>query len=330
MKVKMSDYAMDRLFDAVTRKGVVCVGLDTAPDYVPEAARTGASDAEAVLRYNEAVIDATIDVCACYKVQIAYYEAMGRAGLEVYSKTLATIRKLGGIAVADIKRGDIADTAALYAKAHFSGDFEADIVTLNPYMGMDSIEPWFEAALRLKKGAFVLLRTSNKGFADFEGQKIAVAQPPASQLPDTSHRAAGCRVYDLVGEKLLELAERAAGTNSYGIFGAVAGAEAKTGQERAEARRLRSVYKKLFFLIPGYGAQGGGGEEAALLLNRHGGGLNGGVVNASRSILKAWVSTPDAQNATLESAAQCARKAVIAMRDSIAACSPLSPLPKKI
>ncbi|MDR0526568.1 MAG: orotidine-5'-phosphate decarboxylase [Spirochaetaceae bacterium] len=289
--------SIERLFDAVKRSGPVCVGLDTAPDYIPPKAALEQA-AASVLRFNEALIEATVDVSACYKIQIAYYEALGREGMDVYAKTLAYARARGGICIADIKRGDISDTAVQYAKAHFSGDFEADIVTLNPYMGMDSIEPWFTEAERRNKGAFVLLRTSNKGFVDFEGQKTAN----------------GACVYDLVGEKLLELAQRSSGNSGYGIFGAVVGAEAKSAAEREEARMLRLKYSKLFFLIPGYGAQGGGAAEAALLLTEQ---KNGGVINASRSILKAWQNLETGIETTLENAAQAARAAVIQMRDSI-------------
>ena len=79
------------------------------------------------------------DVAACYKVQIAYYEAFGIIGLKAYKRTLEYIKSKGAIVIADIKRGDIAKTAEMYAKAHFEGDFESDFITLNPYMGMDSI-----------------------------------------------------------------------------------------------------------------------------------------------------------------------------------------------
>jgi orotidine-5'-phosphate decarboxylase len=292
-------FSMERLSEAAASKGNVCVGLDTAPEYLPPASLAENPPAEAVLAYNKAIIDATLDAAACYKVQIAYYEELGLSGLRAYSATLAYIREKGGIAIADVKRGDIADTAARYARAHFAGDFEADIVTLNPYMGADSLEPWFLEARKKKKGAFVLLRTSNKGFSDFEGQKTE----------------RGSFVYDLVGEKLLEYAEKA-GDSQYGVFGAVAGAEPKTHAEREEALSLRRRYEKLFFLIPGYGAQGGGAAEASLLLKRD---KTGGVVNASRSILKAWTACRGAENAGTDFAADCARKAVLAMRDAIRA-----------
>jgi len=292
---------MDKLYEAVAAKGHVCVGLDTAPDYVPPAERRRASsDAEAVLAFNRAIIAATADSAACFKVQIAYYEALGRAGLDAYAKTLALLREKKSLVIADIKRGDIADTALQYARAHFEGDFEADFATLSPYMGMDSIEPWLSYAESKGKGAFVLLKTSNKGMTDFQYQELA--------------GSSGRRLYHEVGDKLAALAERCRGKHDYGAFGAVVGADPKTGKEREESAALREQYKNLFFLIPGYGAQGGAAEDAALLL-REG---NGGVVNASRSILKAWTGKGgNADTATLDNVAEAAREAAIAMRDAL-------------
>lgn len=287
---------MDSLFDAVAGKGHVCVGLDTAAEYVPprELARAG-SASEAVLAFNKAVIDATIDVCACYKVQIAYYEELGLAGLRAYTQTLRYLRERKALSIADIKRGDIADTAARYAAAHLDGEFEADFVTLAPYMGMDSIEPWLPYIESKGKGAFVLMRTSNKGMRDFEYRELKE----------------GGRVYDAVGDKLDELASRFRGERGYGAVGAVVGCT-----EREEAAAIRAQRPSLFFLIPGYGAQGGAADDAALLLR----GGNGGVVNASRSLLKAWtVSAPTdaSEQVTLAEAAEAARAAAVRMRDDI-------------
>ena len=163
---------MDRLFEAVAQKGPVCVGLDTDFSYLPEGyAATGETRGEAVLRFNKDIIAATKNEAGCYKVQIAYYEAMGLDGLIAYSETLRILRSEGLLAIADIKRGDIAKTAEMYAKAHFEGDFEADFVTLAPYMWIDSIEPY--ATYFDKKGAFVLCRTSNGGAKDFEYETLA-------------------------------------------------------------------------------------------------------------------------------------------------------------
>jgi orotidine-5'-phosphate decarboxylase len=302
---------MDKLYEGVAARGHVGVGLDTAPEYIPSGERgRAASDAEAVLAYNRAIIDATFDSAACYKVQIAYYEELGLGGLKAYAETLRLIRGRGGLVIADIKRGDIADTALRYARAHFEGDFEADFVTLSPYMGMDSVEPWISYAESKGKGAFVLMRTSNKGMRDFQYLELG----------------GGRKLYDAVGEKLTALAEAHRGKYGYGAFGAVVGADPKSGRDREEAAAIRAERDKLFFLIPGYGAQGGAAEDAALLL-REG---NGGVVNASRSILKAWseelkaagkpVQGPDCP-AGMGFAGEAARRAVLAMRDAIRAAA---------
>jgi orotidine-5'-phosphate decarboxylase len=183
---------------------------------------------------------------------------------------------------------------------------------------MDSLEPWISYAESTGKGAFVLMRTSNGGMRDFQYRELR--EGPEGNAP--------FRLYNAVGDKLAALAKAHLGGHGYGAFGAVVGADPKSGDEREEAAAIRSRYGNLFFLIPGYGAQGGAAEDAALLL-RDG---NGGVVNASRSILRAWTAElkasgkshegPDCE-ADLPFAAEAARRAVITMRDAIrAAASP--------
>jgi orotidine-5'-phosphate decarboxylase len=289
---------MDALYDAVATRGPVCVGLDTAIEYIPECELARAdTDLAALFEFNRAIIDATLDVCACYKIQIAYYEALGLAGLKVYAETLRYSRGRGALVIADIKRGDIADTALRYAAAHFAGDFEADFVTLSPYMGMDSIEPWLEQVRNRGKGAFVLMRTSNPGRHDFQERMLAD----------------GGTLHDAVGDRLDELADRYRGVRGYGAIGAVVGCT-----EADEAASIRERRAGLFFLIPGYGAQGGGAAEAALLLR----GGNGGIVNASRSILRAWTERATSQEATFTVVAESARDTVTTMREAIgAACA---------
>jgi orotidine-5'-phosphate decarboxylase len=296
--------AFDRLFEAVASRGPVCVGLDTTVEYLPPRVRESyASPAEAILAYNSALIEATADYAACFKVQIAYYEELGLAGLRAYAETLRLVRSKGIVVIADIKRGDIADTASRYARAHLEGEFEADCVTLNPYMGLDSIEPWLAVAERRGKGLFALVRTSNPGMRDFEALELAK----------------GGHVYDEVAQRVAGLSDRGRGRHGYGALGAVLGCT-----ERQEAASLRQRLRGVFVLIPGYGAQGGAAEDAALLLDRHDGLGNGGVVNASRSILKAWSATGlDPAHTGLEEAAGAARAAACAMRDDLAAaCAP--------
>ncbi len=259
---------MDRLFDAVAARGPVCVGLDTELSYLPGTAVDAAKTAgENILAFNRRLIEATKDVAGCYKVQIAYYEALGLDGLRAYAKTLALVRGAGVPVIADIKRGDIAKTAEMYAKAHFAGELEADIITLAPYMGLDSLSPYLPYCREQGKGVFVLCRTSNPGAKDFEYQT----------LTDGRH------VYDLVGDSVTALGNDLIGNSGYSSVGLVIG-----GTHAEEASQIRAAYPHTFFLIPGYGAQGGKASDIALYLNSG----NGGVVNSSRGILLAWKKQP--------------------------------------
>ena len=254
---------MSRLQDACRKNGPLCIGLDTDPSYLPESVIAKyPSKEEAVLAYNKGIVDAASQYAGCYKVQIAYYEAMGLKGMEVFAKTVQYIRSKNIPVISDVKRGDIADTAKAYAKAHFQGDFETDIITINPYMGFDTLEPFM--SFFPEKGAFVLLRTSNPGMQDIENQPLSNGKP----------------VLSLVGEKLNQLAAEYASSNpgECSPFGAVVGCT-----EEEDARKIRDMYPDVFFLIPGFGAQGGKARIAATLLDKA-----GGAVNSSRGILTAW------------------------------------------
>ena len=123
----------DKLYESVAARGPICVGLDTDISYVPQwLAAQYQTPGEAVFAFNRQIIDATADVAGCFKVQIAYYESLGLDGLRAYKENLAYLRERELVALADVKRGDIAKTAEMYAKAHFTGDCEADFVTLSP------------------------------------------------------------------------------------------------------------------------------------------------------------------------------------------------------
>lgn len=259
---------MDKMYDAVAARGPVCVGLDTDVSYIPEDKLDNTKTAgENIVIFNKAIIDATKSVAGCYKVQIAYYEALGLDGMRAYVETLAAVRETGVPVIADIKRGDIAKTAEMYAKAHFEGDMEADFITLAPYMGLDSIQPYLPYAEKNGKGMFVLCRTSNGGAKDFEYEKLA----------DGRH------LYDMVGDKLNALGKDYMGERGYSSIGLVIG-----GTHIEEAAEIRARYKDSFFLIPGYGAQGGTAPDIAQYLTNG----NGGVVNSSRGILLARKKQP--------------------------------------
>jgi len=280
---------IDRLYDSVRQKGHVCLGLDTAVDYIPECfLKEWQSVDDALFEFNKKIIDATYDITACYKVQIAYYEAEGIKGLMAYKKTLNYIRSLGCIVIADVKRGDIAKTASMYAKAHFEGDFESDFITLSPYMGLDSIEPYLDYVKNKEKGLFVLIRTSNKGAEDIQ------------YIEDKG----GVRVYRHTGDKVYGLSKDYMGGCGYSSIGGVIGCT-----HIDEGAKLREDYKDMFILIPGYGAQGGTAKDVAFYL-RDG---NGGIVNSSRGILLGYKNYQDGER----SFDMCARKEVLKMREAI-------------
>lgn len=280
---------IDKLYDSVEKKGHVCLGLDTDISYIPKGFYDKYNNLEdAMFNFNKKIIDETKDVVACFKVQIAYYEAYGLKGLQVYKKTLDYLKNEKAITIADIKRGDIAKTAEMYAKAHFEGDFESDFITLNPYMGFDSILPYLPYIKEKEKGAFILLRTSNGGSKDIQYLKTGENE----------------RVYDVVGNKLDSLGKEYLGESNYSSLGAVVGCT--TGFEGHE---MREKYSNTFFLIPGYGAQGGTAKEVANYLKNG----NGGIVNSSRGILLSYKQQEDGEHYF----EKCAREAAIKMRDDI-------------
>ena len=266
---------MQVLQELAAKNGPLCVGLDTDPSYIPEnIVKQFESAPAAVLEYNKQIINrvAADKTACCFKVQIAYYEAMGLEGLKVYSQTLKLVRDSGLIAISDIKRGDIGATSQAYARAHFTGDFETDIITINPYMGFDTLQPYTKYAEPENggKGAFVLLCTSNPGMTDIEHQELK----------------AGGLLLERVGDEIARIGSDFAKfypDQTCGIYGAVVGAT-----QVADARYLRDKYKDTFFLIPGYGAQGGDAAICKTLLERA-----GGTVNSSRGILCAWKKAPE-------------------------------------
>ena len=266
----ITKHKMQELQEWAAVNGPLCVGLDTDPSYLPESVlKASDSPEDAVLTYNKEIlrrISADKSACCC-KVQIAYYEAMGLKGMKVYAETLKAIREAGLIAISDIKRGDIAATADAYARAHFSGDFETDLITINPYMGFDTLTPFTNYAAPEKggKGAFVLLCTSNPGMTDIEHQELKNGGLLLNKVGDEIKR-----INDSFKENYTE--------QTCGPIGAVVGAT----QEK-DARIIRDKYPETFFLIPGYGAQGGAARIAATLLDKC-----GGTVNSSRGILCAW------------------------------------------
>ncbi len=275
---------MERLCKEVHDKSPVCVGLDTVPGYLPECLR-GLPTAEAVFEFNRAIVDATRDIAGCYKLQIACYEAMGLAGLNAFARTLAYVREGGSVAITDAKRGDISSTAKQYAVAHFTGEFESDLLTVNAYMGEDAVSPYYDF-LRQGKGLFVLVKTSNPKSGEF--QDLCVDGRP---------------LYETVARHVSDWGRDFIDASGFSAIGAVTGCTYPH-----EFAGIRASMPHTFFLIPGYGAQGGTGRDIAEFFRD---GICG-VVNSSRGIICAHRGHTEGADF-----AEYARKATIAMNGDI-------------
>jgi orotidine-5'-phosphate decarboxylase len=252
---------------------MLCIGLDTDLQRVPACMQ---HMADPIFSFNKAIIDATSDLACCYKPQIAYYASQGaEAQLE---ETIAYLHELQLPVLLDAKRGDIGSTAEHYAREAFER-YGADAVTVNPYLGQDSLAPYLE---HQDKGVFVLCRTSNPGGADIQNLVLENGQ----------------RVYE-------HIAEQAAGAwNTHGNIGLVTGAT-----QPAELARIREITGDMPFLVPGVGAQGG--DVGALMASGQGGML---IINSSRAII--YASEDDdfgdaARQAALSTVAEINRHAVL-------------------
>lgn len=218
--------------------------------------------ADSVARFFTAILESTHDLLACCKPQSAFFEALGVPGLEALQRLVAKARELGLPVVLDAKRGDIGSTAEAYAEAYLAdGPLAADALTVNPFLGLDTLEPFIERAVEHGRGLFVLLRTSNPGSADLQGVTDGAGVPLYLRLA----RRLAARAEDLPRDRF-----------GYGPLGAVVGA-----QHGEEARRLRELLPSSLFLVPGYGAQGGTAASVAPAFD--GRGL-GALVSASRSL----------------------------------------------
>jgi orotidine-5'-phosphate decarboxylase len=228
-------------------RSLLCVGLDPDPTLMPDKIN--------VYDFNKAIIDATVDLVCAYKPNIAFYEAMGNAGLEALKKTRDYIPKNIPMII-DAKRGDIGNTAKAYAQSLFDY-FNADAITASPYLGYDSLEPFIE---RRDRGIFILCRTSNAGAKDL--QSLYVETDKGKKM-----------LYEVVAEKVNEW-------NKYGNLGLVVGA---TYPE--ELKLIREIYPEMPLLIPGVGTQGGELEQVV----KYGAdkGWRKTVINSSRQILYA-------------------------------------------
>lgn len=263
----------DRLEEALERVRHPCLaGIDPHPDLLPEEyavvrdVRASLEErASAVEAFSIALIDLVAGRVAAIKLQSAFFEFFGSPGVRAFERAVAHARSHGLLVIGDVKRGDIASTATAYASAFLEAPVSrCDAITINPYLGVDSIEPFVDACGRCGGGLFVLVRTSNPGSSLFQLH----GHPP---------------LFEIVSHEIRRLGAPLMGSRGFSSLGAVVGAT-----KPAELARLRSLMPHTPFLMPGYGAQGASGKDVvpAFTDRRH--PWSGGLVNSSRAVAFAW------------------------------------------
>lgn len=231
-----------------TKKSFLCVGLDTDLRKIPSFLL---AEPDPVFAFNKAIIEATKDYCVAYKPNLAFYESLGPKGLESLQKTLQIIPDTH-FTIADAKRGDIGNTAAMYAKAYFDV-YGFDAITVAPYMGRDSIEPFLDYP---GKWAIILGLTSNSGADDFEKTELV----------------SGRKLYE---EVIIKTSEFSSPEDTMFVAGAT---------RVEDLKHIREHVPENFLLIPGVGAQGGNLRDVSLATLTDDCGI---LVNSSRSIIYA-------------------------------------------
>jgi orotidine-5'-phosphate decarboxylase len=263
----------DRLADAVRRKGPLCVGLDPRWESLPKAIRADPTEgpesaARAVQRFCVRVMELVFPQCGIVKPQAAFFELLGPAGMTALRWVLDIARDMNLVSILDAKRGDIASTATAYANAAFDGCqingetypvWDADSLTINPYLGRDAVEPFLSAAKAAGRGVFVLVRTSNPGAGLFQ-DLVCDGKP----------------VYQHVAHEVVKWNAPTVGACGLGDVGAVVGAT-----HPRELAELRAAMPDVWFLVPGYGAQGGTAADVRAAFRPDG---LGAVVNSSRGV----------------------------------------------
>ena len=286
----------DRLMDAIDRKGTpAVVGIDPRYESLPAELRTeenpslGAA-ASAIGTFSKRIIDVVAPLVPAVKPNLAFFEAFGWEGYRAFSEVAAYAKEQGLLVVADAKRGDIGSTAAAYARSLFEA-LEVDAVTLSPWLGSDSLAPFFEYAGQ-GKGYFLLVKTSNPSSADIQDRELGEGT-----------------VFEHVAGLVDRWGADHVGERGFSSVGAVVGA---TFPE--QAADLRRAMPRTPFLLPGYGAQGG---KADSLRNAFGEGGYGALVNSSRGIIFAYLK--DQGEGGWEDAVH---RATLAMRADLAGAIP--------
>ncbi len=286
---------IDKLIEQIIeKKNPTVVGLDPKLEFIPQYIKEKHDNvANMFFEFNKAIIDEIYDLVPAVKPQIAMYEEYGIEGLICYIETVKYAKSKGLIVIGDAKRGDIASTAKSYSLGHLGEKhFSVDFLTVNPYMGYDSVQPFEEEMEKHDRGLFLLVKTSNP--KSFQIQNL--------ELKD------GRLVYEEVANLTSEWGKKFTGKYGFSSVGAVVGAIHKE-----ELNQIRKLIPNVFFLVPGYGAQGGTAEDIVCAFNEKG---LGAIVNSSRGIIAAYQNEKYKEYGE-ESFAKASRQAVIDMREDI-------------
>jgi orotidine-5'-phosphate decarboxylase len=256
----------DRLIESTRRHDTpLCIGLDPFPERIPALFGDARENVAAIGRFCEAIIAIAAQHAGVLKPQAGLFEPFGAEGVRLAQDLVAQARAVSLVVILDAKRGDIGTTADGYARATLgpAPGFDADCVTVNPYMGKDSLEPFLALAERTAKGVAVLVRTSNPGARDLQDLDVN-----------------GAPLWRRTAEMIAPESTRLKGTTGWSGLMAVAGATYPD-----EARALRTVLPEALFLVPGYGAQGASAGDAVAGFVTKKRGREGGIVNSSRAVL---------------------------------------------
>lgn len=298
-------FADDLSSAIIAKKSVVVVGIDPQLDWLPPTLQSVVDDLgerqQALEIFGKGIIDAVHDLVPAVKPNIAFYETFGLAGISAYINICAYAYQKNLIVIGDVKRGDIASTAQAYsagllralpAKNRRANDpFQIGphhAITLNPYLGSDSIEPFLQNADPQGQGIFVLVKTSNPTSAEIQDLILSNGETVAERVAKLVNQWGAQRV----------------GKCGFNNVGAVVGA---THPEQLQ--KFRELMPKTFFLLPGYGTQGGTAEGLKPAFDQNG---MGAIVNASRSIIYAW-----RQSSAPEKWQEAARLATIKMNEDL-------------
>ena len=302
---------VDQLIENTIRtKNPSVIGLDPDIRKIPMCYKTNSQSenpfeavVDVIYAFNRDIIDTVYEFVPAVKPQMAFYEKYGSYGVAAFEKTVAYAKAKGLVVIEDAKRNDIGNTAKAYADGHLGTvelldgsavpAIDADFLTVTPFLGSESLDPFIDVCKQNNKGIFVLVKTSNTSSGEIQdvvtSDGMTISQSIAKYVSE--------QAYTFIGE------------HGYSSIGAVVGA---TYPE--EAVSLRKLMPKSYFLVPGYGAQGGGAKDILPCFNEDG---LGAIVNSSRGVLYTHMSDEERARCTRDEYLRQVKNATLAMRNEI-------------